>query len=367
MTEADSGKNNNACISSTKTASNHNNDTRTLATMHGVNTSSGATIGFKTESSSSSTSFSGDVISLPTRMVLSATAGMGAAIFCHPLDVIRVQMQTFGYKSTVDAATSIYQRSGLVNGLYSGISAAFLRQWLYGSVRMGLYSYLLEKQQLLNLSQNNKPKNDISFQAKLGMGSISGAIGSFVGTPSEVALVRMSADSKLPVGERRNYTSVQNCLSRIANEEGLAALWRGATPTVARATLLSACQMGVTSQTKGYLIESGYFGPGGQYGNGIPMLFCATLVSSFCANIVANPFDVIKSRLQNMSIPDPSSGQKPMYGGMKDCFIKSLQADGPLVLWRGFVPAFVKLAPYSVISLTLLDKLTRAVTGKDAL
>ena len=299
-------------------------------------------------------------------MVLSATAGMGAAIFCHPLDVIRVQMQTFGYKSTFDAATSIYRRSGVVNGLYSGISAAFLRQWLYGSVRMGLYSYLLEKQQLINLDQG-RPKNDISFQAKLGMGSISGAIGSFVGTPSEVALVRMSADSKLPIDQRRNYTSVQNCLSRIANEEGLAALWRGATPTVARATLLSACQMGVTSQTKGYLIDSGYFGQDGQYGNGIPMLFCATLVSSFCANIVANPFDVMKSRLQNMPIPDRSSGQKPMYDGMKDCFIKSIKADGPLVLWRGFVPAFVKLAPYSVISLTLLDKLTRAVTGKDAL
>ena len=28
-------------------------------------------------------------VSLPTRMVLSSFAGMGAAIFCHPLDTVR--------------------------------------------------------------------------------------------------------------------------------------------------------------------------------------------------------------------------------------------------------------------------------------
>ena len=47
----------------------------------------------------------------PPRMVLSATAGMGAACFCHPLDVVRVQMQipskdgSKAYTGTVDAVT----------------------------------------------------------------------------------------------------------------------------------------------------------------------------------------------------------------------------------------------------------------------
>ena len=305
-------------------------------------------------------------VSLPTRMVLSAVAGMGAAIICHPLDVIRVQMQTATppFKSTWDAATTIYRNAGLTQGLYAGISAAFLRQWLYGSCRMGIYSYLLEQEQTKNVFAG-KNKNDISLATKLGMGCISGGIGSLVGTPSEVALVRMSADSKLPPNERRNYNGVTNCLSRIAKEEGIANWWKGATPTVMRATLLSACQMGITSQTKTELIQSGYFGDNGQWAGGIPLLFCATLVSSFCANVVANPFDVVKSRLQNM--PNPSPGQTPLYTGMVDCFAKSVKAEGITVLWAGFVPAFVKLAPYSVISLTLVDKLTKAVTGKDAL
>lgn len=312
-------------------------------------------------------------VPLPTRMVLSAVAGMGAATVCHPLDVIRVQMQVSSsastegaspvvYRNSWHAATSIYRRAGLRNGLYAGISAAYLRQWLYGSCRMGIYSYLLEVQRSKQTATNNK--GDIPFAHKLGMGCVSGGIGSFVGTPSELALVRLSADSKLPANQRRNYKSVVDCLVRIAREEGLPQMWRGATPTVLRATLLSACQMGVTSEVKQRLTASGHFGSDGQWLRGYPLLFCATLVSSFCANVVANPFDVVKSRMQNMAVAADGTA---VYKSMPDCFVKSIRAEGPTVLLAGFTPAFVKLAPYTVISLTLADKLTKLVTGKDAL
>lgn len=323
------------------------------STTSAIHASSSSTI---TVSSKPST----DVIPLPTRMVLSAVAGMGAATFCHPLDVIRVQMQTFSYKNTAEAAVSIYRSAGFVNGLYSGISAAYLRQWLYGSCRMGIYSYLLEEAK----NKNGGRSDTIPFSTKLGMGCISGGIGSFVGTPSEVALVRMSADSRLPPAERRNYTSVANCLVRIFREEGPTKLWRGAAPTVARATLLSSASLGVTSQAKLYLSESGWFGINGSMMGGIPVMFFATLISSFCANIVANPFDVIKSRMQQMPVAADGTA---LYRSMGDCIVKSVRAEGLMVFYKGFTPAFVKLAPYSIISLTLADKLTRAFTGKDAL
>lgn len=74
-------------------------------------------------------SMSSGSIPLPQRMVLGAVAGMGAATCCHPLDVLRVQMQTEGvqYKNTVDAGVQIFRRSGLRDGLYAGVSAAYLR------------------------------------------------------------------------------------------------------------------------------------------------------------------------------------------------------------------------------------------------
>lgn len=94
------------------------------------------------------------------------------------------------------------------------------------------------------------------------------------------------------------------------------------------------------------------------------MMFWSTLVASLVANIAANPFDVLKSRLQNQRIHPDGTAQ---YRGMMDCFFQSVRAEGPFVLYAGFVPAFIKLAPYTIISLTLADKLTKALTGKDAM
>ena len=97
----------------------------------------------------------------------------------------------------------------------------------------------------------------------------------------------------------------------------------------------------------------------------LQMMLCATLVASFVANIAANPFDVLKSRLQNQK--SATNGTAQQYRGMMDCLVQSVRAEGPLVLYAGFGPAFTKLAPYTIISLTLVDKLTKAFTGKDAM
>ena len=186
-----------------------------------------------------------------------------------------MQTQTTGtaYRGAWHAAYSIYQHAGLAHGLYAGISAAYLRQWMYGSCRMGIYSFLLERQRTLQHGDTSS----IPFTHKLLMGATAGAIGSAVGTPSELALVRMSADSKLPVAQRRNYGHALHCLLRIARDEGVANLWRGATPTVLRATLLGSFQMGVTSESKSRLAASGYFGENGQWLGGYP-------VSSSCSS-----------------------------------------------------------------------------------
>lgn len=284
---------------------------------------------------------------------MGALAGMGAATVCHPLDVIRVHMQIpsgagSAKEGVVSVVKNIVLKDGIKRGLYAGLSAAYLRQWTYGSCRMGIYSYLM----------TTSSRDPVTFTDKLGMGMIAGASGSIFGTPSEVALVRMSADSKLPLASRRGYTGIFDCILRISREEGVTALWTGVGPTAMRATLMGACQMGVYSQTKQMLLS--------QYpnidSNGIPLMFASALSASFVANSVTMPLDVVKSRIQNM----PSSST-PLYSGMVDCVTKSVRSEGVFVLWKGFTPAFLKLAPYTVISLTLLEKISTIVTGSSAL
>ena len=48
---------------------------------------------------------------------------------------------------------------------------------------------------------------------------------------TQVCLVRMQSDARLPVAERLGYRNIGNALYRISKEEGLRTYWRGATPT----------------------------------------------------------------------------------------------------------------------------------------
>ena len=67
--------------------------------------------------------------------------------------------------------------------------------------------------------------------------------------------------------------------------------------------------MGITSKIKMRLSRSGFFGDGGKLYHGAPLLFVAMLISSLAANIVENPFNVVKSRMQNMAIKKDGSAQ----------------------------------------------------------
>jgi hypothetical protein len=55
------------------------------------------------------------------------------------------------------------------------------------------------------------------------------------------------------------------------------------------------------------------------------------------------------------------------YSGLVDAFSKTIKTGGLLMLWKGCVPATVKLAPHTVISFVLLENLSKLVLGKEAM
>lgn len=55
---------------------------------------------------------------------------------------------------------------------------------------------------------------------------LAGAGGAMVGSPADVILVRMQADGKLPVDQRRNYKNAFNGIFRIIKDEGPLKLWK---------------------------------------------------------------------------------------------------------------------------------------------
>lgn len=85
---------------------------------------------------------------------------------------------------------------------------------------------------------------------KSGYALQAGFIGSLVGNPADLALIRMQADLTMPKAERRNYGNVLNAFYRIVKEEGVTALWRGSTPTIIRALVINLAMLAPYDEVK---------------------------------------------------------------------------------------------------------------------
>lgn len=77
----------------------------------------------------------------------------------------------------------------LTPSLPSRLSAGLLRQATYTTTRLGIYTVLFER---LTGADGTPP----GFLLKAVIGMTAGATGAFVGTPAEVALIRMTADGR---------------------------------------------------------------------------------------------------------------------------------------------------------------------------
>jgi solute carrier family 25 (mitochondrial oxoglutarate transporter), member 11 len=86
--------------------------------------------------------------------------------------------------------------------IYTGIDAAIGRQMVYGTARIGLHRSFSDKLVEIN---NGQP---ISFLSKTLSGMASGSVAVCIGTPFDIALVRLQADSMAPLEDRRNYKNV---------------------------------------------------------------------------------------------------------------------------------------------------------------
>ena len=89
-----------------------------------------------------------------------------------------------------------------ITSIYKGVDAAIGRQMVYGTARIGLHRSFSDQLVAMN---DGKP---IGFLTKTLSGMASGSIAVCIGTPFDIALVRLQSDSMAPESERRNYKNV---------------------------------------------------------------------------------------------------------------------------------------------------------------
>jgi len=173
-----------------------------------------------------------------------------------------------------------------------------------------------------------------------------GGIGAVVANPFDMTLVRMQADAGLRPEDRRNYKNVFEGVLRIWRSEGTLALWRGATPTCARAMVITASQFAAYDKIKDFFLKNKILE------NGTPAHFVSAFLAGFVASCTSNPFDVIKTRVYNAP---PGTFKSPV-----DCLRKTIQEGGLPALYKGFVPTFVRQAPYVIVMFLTMEQLNKA-------
>ncbi|KAL0843349.1 hypothetical protein Bca101_016594 [Brassica carinata] len=233
-------------------------------------------------------------------------SGMLATCVIQPIDMIKVRIQ-LGQGSAASVTTTMLKNEGIgafykdVIYQYSdvdaheqfGLSAGLLRQATYTTARLGSFKMLTAKASEAN---DGKP---LPLYQKALCGLTAGAIGASVGSPADLALIRMQADNTLPLAQRRNYTNAFHALYRISADEGVLALWKGCGPTVVRAMALNMGMLASYDQSAEYMRDNLGLGE-------TATVVGASAVSGFCAAACSLPFDFDRpSRHDDLDLFEP--------------------------------------------------------------
>ncbi|OCF33615.1 hypothetical protein I317_02878 [Kwoniella heveanensis CBS 569] len=277
-------------------------------------------------------------VAKPYPFWLGGVAASIAASITHPLDLTKVRLQTSGDKGMIQSLRRTVHSNG-VRGLFDGLTGTLLRQMTYSMTRFAAYDWA-------KAEVHRGPGPPPAYKMALA-GSIAGGIAGVVGTPFETLMVRMQADkAKLPE-QRYNYRNSIQGLYRMTSEEGISSWARGMGPNTFRSILMNMSQLASYDWFKQELLHMKVLEDG-------PILhFFASLGAGTVATTVCSPADVIKSRIMTAH----GKGTSSTMGVIR----ASLAKEGPMFMFKGWVPAWTRLQPTTILIFLTLEQLKKGV------
>jgi hypothetical protein len=133
-------------------------------------------------------------------------------------------------------------------------------------------------------------------------------------------------------------------VGQMYQDQGLKGFYRGMNVNIMRAIVLNATKMGVYDVAKGKVVENT-----GWARNSPKTAFCSSFVAGFFMTCTVAPFDRLRTKLMNQ----PTN--KKVYSGLADCFVKTVRQEGPLSLWKGFIPIWARFAPMATLQLLTIE------------
>lgn len=294
-------------------------------------------------------------------------AACGAVTFTNPIELIKTRMQLQGelsasadapklYRNPVQAAGVIFKNEG-VRGLQQGLLCGYFYQIGLNGCRIGFYEpsrYYITRalfpsefhEDALHIPQN--------LLVNVLSGLVSGSAGAVIANPFFLIKTRMQsynkahAKLKVSVGQQTYYRGVFDGFRQIYRAEGVKGLFRGTDAAVLRTGAGSAAQLPVYNLTKNYLLKHHILQDGT-----LGLHFASSSMAGLGVAIVMNPWDVVLTRLYNQ--------KGDLYKGPVDCLAKTIRAEGPMALYKGFWAQLLRIGPHSILTLMFMEQLMKLV------
>ena len=320
------------------------------------------------------------------RMGLGGMSAVVAQTCCQPIETVKVRLQNevrtspgaaaataadkglqaaaLKYGTFSNAFRVILREEGLFRGLYKGMAPATVRELSYSSLRFGMYVPIKSMMGKLSGTSSSTAtttaKGPEPMWSKIFAGGLAGGLGSAVSNPVDLIKARMQADSSA------NAPSMVAHFKSIVQMDGVKGLWRGTSTTVVRAVVLGSTKLASYDEIKSRLTSHLGLSP-----KGLPCIIGAAVGAGLLVSVTTAPIDFARTRF--MTSESIAQRQKALgltvtsevYTSGFDVMQKVVKREGVMALYRGFLPQWARIAPYSIIQFMAWEQMCQMV-GIDA-
>lgn len=278
--------------------------------------------------------------SFQKKYILCCISATASETVTYPLDITKTRLQIQGehaslekfgktkYRGMIKTAAGIVKEEGATK-LWRGLQPAVMRHLVYTGSRMMFYEY--SREYILGKEADGY----YPFWKSLVGGMTSGALAQFFASPADLVKVQMQMEGRKMFLEKRpsRFKGVFHAFHLLYKENGMVGLWKGCIPNCQRAALVNLGDL-VTYDTVKQLLLRNTALEDNYYTHTL-----SSISSGLVAAIFGTPADVVKTRIMN---------NPELYKGSLDCLLRTIEAEGFTSLYKGFVPTWSRMAPWSL-------------------